>query len=819
MAELAPGLTNNTPNVNQITISGALAYDNVFLIDGVDVGDNLLARPDDLYIEDAVDETQILTSGISAEYGRFSGGVVNAVTRSGGNLFSGSVRSNLSNAAWTDETPIEKANGQERQSKMDRYYEGTFGGPIMRDRMWFFFAGRSQSSETSLSLPVSSAAFQQTDDQNRWELKVTATPWTNQRVQLHYLDRRQNSVRPSIPITIDPTVRDEQNIPGHLLVANWNGVVSNRFFATAQYSQKANHPRFGNTSTRLEDSPFLTIGRVSPGGLHFGSRYFDRNDPEDRDNRQVTGSVSYFGSRPGFGTHDVKAGVEVFSLILRGGNSQSSTGYIFNTDFASVAGKPVTEASGRVVPVWLPGATSIGNSIPTRGAEMNITTTAFYVQDRWTPTSRLSLDLVLRFEHASSDATVVSTPVSAQSLAPRLGATYDLRDNGRTVVSASYAHYAGCYSSSVFGRNTTVGNPARVTSVYTGPAGQGYDFAPAFNLSNYSVVAGLFPTANIFLDDDLHSPLTREFTLSAGQQIGDGAVRAMYVWRHATGLVESFIDDPSATGKTRVSDNGVVFGTFDNVYYRNSDAAVRDYQAFELQGNYRILSNWTVAGHWTVQLKNEGNFEGEATNQPGIGSVLGDYPEILVEARNFPMGRLEDYQQHKVRLWSNYQLNLGRIGSFDVTPLWRYNSALTYSLAANNVPLSVIQRAQNPGYARLPGSGANGSQALFFGERGGEEFDGYALVDLGVTYRVPVWKSAAPWLKFEVLNLMNNDKLIGWDTTVTADQASALDANGLPTGYVQGARFGQGTSTAHYPRPRPGLTGGRTFLGAFGLRF
>lgn len=819
VAELAPGLTNNTPNVNQVTISGAVAYDNVFLLDGVDIGDNLFARPDDLYIEDAIDETQVLTSAISAEYGRFSGGVVNAVTKRGGNVFSGTIRSNLSNAAWTDETPFEKTNKQERKNKMDRYYEGTFGGPLRRDKAWFFFAGRSQSSETSLTLAQTAAPFQQVDDQNRWELKVTATPVANQTLQVQYLDRRQTSTRPSLPITIDPTASDTQNTPGHLLVANWSGVLSGKFFATAQYSQKANHPRFGNTSTRLQDSPFLTIGRVSPGGLQFGPLYFDRSDPENRDNDQLTGSVSYFGSRPGWGTHDLKGGVERFSLVLQGGNSQSSTGYLFNTDFASVAGKPVTEASGRVVPVWIPGATSVGNTLPTRGAELDITTTSFYVQDRWTPTSRLTMDLGLRYEHVSSVATGDSPSVDAQSLVPRLAAAYELDGAGRTVVSASYAHYSGRYTSSIFGRNTPVANSGRVTSVYNGPAGQGYDFAPAYDLANYSVVSGSFPTANIFLDEGLHSPLTREVAVTAAQQIGAGALRATYVWRQATGLVESFIDDATAAGKTTVIQKGVTFGTFDNVYYRNTDASVRDYQALELQGNYRVRPNWTVAGHWTLQLKNEGNFEGEAANQPGIGSVLGDYPEILVEGRDFPMGRLDDYQQHKVRVWSNYQLGLGRFGAVDITPMWRYNSALTYSLAAGSVPLSAIQRSRNPGYARLPGSGANGSQTLFFAERGSEQFAGYGLVDLAATYQVPVWKSLRPWLKLEVLNAFNNDKLIGWDTTVTVDATSALDANGLPTGYTRGARFGQGTSTANYPRPRPGLTGGRTFLGAFGLRF
>ena len=69
------------------------------------------------------------------------------------------------------------------------------------------------------------------------------------------------------------------------------------------------------------------------------------------------------------------------------------------------------------------------------------------------------------------------------------------------------------------------------------------------------------------------------------------------------------------------------------------------------------------------------------------------------------MGRLDDYQQHKVRVWSIYNVDLGRFGALDVTPMWRYNSALTYSLAANSVPLSAVQRARNPGYARLPGIG------------------------------------------------------------------------------------------------------------------
>src|SRR4029453_1331603 len=89
LAELAPGLTDNTPNNNQVTIGGAFAYDNVFLMDGVEINDNVLGQPNNLFIEDAIQEQQVLTSGISAEYGRFSGGVVNGITKNGGKPFPG----------------------------------------------------------------------------------------------------------------------------------------------------------------------------------------------------------------------------------------------------------------------------------------------------------------------------------------------------------------------------------------------------------------------------------------------------------------------------------------------------------------------------------------------------------------------------------------------------------------------------------------------------------------------------------------------------------------------------------------------------------
>lgn len=813
VAELSPGLTNNTPNANQVTINGAFAFDNVFMLDGVDINDNLLGYPDNLFIEEAVAETQVLTSALSAEFGRVSGGVVNLVTKRGGDLFSGSLRTNLSNPAWTDETPFEKANNQQRLDTMNRYHEGVLGGPLQRQKLWFFLAGRTEETSSTVTLPQTAAALPQSDKAHRWELKLTATPWANQTLQGQYTQRRQSGVRPSIPITIDPNAPDSVEQPGSVLVANWNGVVGRRFFATAQYSAKENHPRYGNSRTALIDSPFLTIGRVAPGGLHYNAPYFDRTDPEDRDNYQMTGSLAWLVSTPKLGTHDLKTGAEYFVAIGRGGNSQSSTGYIFNTDYLTEGGRPVFDSNGRIVPLWMPNATSQAETIATRGAELRIKTTSLYVQDRWVATPRMTLDLGLRFENARSAATGDIKGVNANSWMPRLAATFDLEGSGRTVAGTSFSVYSGKYVQNYINRNTAVGNPARVTRVYVGPSGQGLDFAPAFDPGNYVTVNGTFPTANVFFADDLSSARTNEFTLWAGRDFARGTVRATYVWRNTGNLIETFTDDPSAAGRTSVVVDGHSYGVFDNVYYRNSDEPVRQYRGLVFQAEYRPRASVTFGGHWTVQLRNHGNFEGESANNPGTGSVFGDYPEIFVTERNNPDGRLDDFQRHKVRVWTIVNVDFGRLGSLDVAPLWRYNSALTYSLTAN-VPLSAIQRANDPGYVRVPTS-----QTIFFGERGSQQFAGYGLVDLAATYQVPVWQRIRPWVKLEVLNVLNNDKLIAWNTAVAADPNGPADANGLPAGYTPSGTFGRGTATTHYPRPRPGMTGGRTFLAALGVRF
>ena len=123
---LAPGVVPNGPQQSDgsrnIVMSGALSYENLFLVNGVTVNENLRGQALLLYIEDAIQETKISTGGISAEYGRFQGGVVNMVTKSGGDIFSGSFRTSFTNDAWRALTPFP---GDQVVSSLTPTYEAT----------------------------------------------------------------------------------------------------------------------------------------------------------------------------------------------------------------------------------------------------------------------------------------------------------------------------------------------------------------------------------------------------------------------------------------------------------------------------------------------------------------------------------------------------------------------------------------------------------------------------------------------------------------------------------------------------------------------
>ena len=135
------------------------------------------ATPQNLFIEDAIEETQVLTSGITAEYGRFTGGVVNAVTKSGGNNFSGQLADELRRTRpGRRQTPFERCDpavtcrdlqpGDAAARRAAVHPRGhASAGRSCRDRLWFFGAGRLSETTDATPLPQTGLPNTLTDRQ------------------------------------------------------------------------------------------------------------------------------------------------------------------------------------------------------------------------------------------------------------------------------------------------------------------------------------------------------------------------------------------------------------------------------------------------------------------------------------------------------------------------------------------------------------------------------------------------------------------------------------------------------------------------------
>jgi len=400
----------------------------------------------------------------------------------------------------------------------------------------------------------------------------------------------------------------------------------------------------------------------------------------------------------------------------------------------------------------------------------------------------------VRWEKTNNSGTDKVNTINANSFVPRLGATYDPLGNGKYVIQGSYAEYQSAYNLALFTNGTSTGNQGYLYGPYIGPAGQGRNFAPGFDPNNYALIFAGSPTQNTAFAKDVSSPLTKEFSFSIGTQLPKaGYLRLTYQNRKVSDFLEAFttIDN----GQKTIVVKGVT-APADITIYKNSNLPKREYQAVLLQGRYSLTPQWSVEGNWTHQIQNDGNYESQVGQTIGTAGI-GFKPEFFEEDRIAPDGRLSGYEADVIRLWTIYNLGLGRAGDLSLSLLANYNSPLTYSFAASNVPLTAIQLSKDPGYAQQPGT-----QTLYFGKRGSQEYNAWTIVDFAARYSIPFFRSLGPWAKVDVRNVLNDTTLIRFRTTVRPDPNSPKDAFGLPTGFIKSSTFGQGRTTADYNTPR-----------------
>ena len=445
IVNLTPGVSNSGFRSSTPVMAGAPSYENLYMVNGVVINENVRGEILDLFIEDAVDETTTSISGISAEYGRFTGGVVNAITKSGGNQFNGSFRINLSNESWESATPLTTSQTDD----INEVYEATLGGFVVKDHLWFFAAGRDRSTADTAFTDITRTAYPRTEEEVRTEVKLTVSPSASHSIIGSYLDIERDRTNTDFGTILDErSLNPNRGDPQQITSINYTGILNKSFFVEAQWSER--EFTIGDGSGGPRDLIDGTLIRTRGEGFRYWSPTFcGPCDNEERNNENLLAKGSYFLSTDNAGTHDIVFGYDTFEDIRFVVNHQTGSDFtVYGTDvIRDAAGDPVIDpASGSAIPVFGgPGSTpwirwfAVFNEDLAQPTSFN--TNSFYVNDSWQLNDKWSFNIGVRYDENDGIDSSGTQVADDSKFAPRLGANYDVKGDGDLIVRASWATY------------------------------------------------------------------------------------------------------------------------------------------------------------------------------------------------------------------------------------------------------------------------------------------------------------------------------------------------------------------------------------------
>jgi outer membrane receptor for ferrienterochelin and colicin len=846
---LAPGVNQNGPN--GVSISGAQSTENLYTVNGVVITDNVRSTPNTLFIEDAIQETTTTTSGVEAQYGRFTGGVINTITKSGGNTFSGSLRSTFTNDAWQSTSGYRTATGVNPQegifvNKAIPTFEATLGGPIMKDKVWFFGSGRyfDTSDAVSSLTRFTNVAYTSGAKELRYEGKLTLTPFQSQTLTASYMAVKHDDVNysyTSIPVSDLASIYNRQ-LPQEQLALNYNGVVTNSFFVEAQYSRRKF--TFENSGGIYMDPVQGTVIRDLSRGVSYNAPIFcGICGPEKRDNNDYTIKGTYFLSTPSLGSHNIVGGYDNYGGQRLSNNYQSGSNFVLYTFGASVVQGsniyPVIPA-GTELDWWPVLQQSQGSDLRTQSA---------YLNDSWRLSNRLSFNIGVRYD--KNDATDAAGNVTSKdsTFSPRLAAIFDVTGTGKLRVTASYAKYVAALQETQAGSGATLaGTPADFYWYYDGPGintnPNGPFLSPQAALTqvfNWFTAAGCLPNplattctipqggapsiggVNVQIQNSLASPSVKEYALGFAGNFGTtsrGSFRADIVRREYTDYYDLKKDLTTGTVTSPFGarqDLGLVVNSSD---YR------REYTGLHTQFQYRLGERLDIGGVWTWSHL-IGNLVGETS---GSGPVRGGdhvYPEYFSRSWENPVGDLSQDMRHHVRVWGTYDLPVpARFGSLSFSAIQSWDTGLPYAAVGT---IKTGAYVTNPGYLTPPAS-----EPYYFTSRNAYRTEDIYRTDLQMNFSYRIAGGLEIFLVPQVFNVFNAQHISSVNATVNTNfnstslaafnpftnsspvecpQGTALaTCKTMGANYQKGSLFGTPTSQASYQTPR-------YFQFSVGLRF
>jgi hypothetical protein len=770
----APGV-NLTPGTNpNPSVHGSLAGNNTWLYDGIDTTDPTTGTFGGNLNFEAIQEISVITSGLSAEFGRGTGGYVNVITKSGTNQFAGSAKVVMTNDTWNSQnttsalscptaaTCKEVSLARTKFDHVNPRYALTLGGPFWLDHVWFFGAYESADNTTGQqSTPVSLENFQQTTKDRFWDGKITAqlTPSLTAAVR--------GSSSPTTGFIVNYAFL---GAPGELIAYTGQDQTSQTYAGfmtgvfgpdlTGEIQGNWNGPGSNASKHGIDVYPFAGAGPVhysEANGFQFNGPTFDGF--VNRPRQGVTGAGTYY-VQIGGNSHSFKAGVDWQHLT-----SSSQFGFVGNQFFLDKSFNFTTRIADPdqrrdyAAPV---ASTSEGTII------------AAYARDRFELGKHLFFELGLRYEHQKSNDDISRTTVNAGTVSPRISASYDVFGTGKSLVVGTYGRfYQFVLQTFSDGLGQNVQQATYDNFVWDGTK---YVFQ--------GHVAGAGSSATV--SPDLKPPYVDEGTIGFRQQIGNTiGVSVTGIYRKWNDLIDNVPTFDSNRNRT--------------ILFTNYGPADRKFYGVEFVFDKRFSQHWNAnaAYAWgkttgnsfvntSSSLGDYLNSNCRTTIDPTIGTN-GVIPCSIVDEGPNVTGQTGLSINHTIHAAGAYTQSVGPV-----------NLALGLGGLFETGVRYQKQRTVN---VLFPGTTVNAgpTETYLYEPLGAETTPSIYEIDTSLEATFTVWRSIELGLKGEVFNVTNVQRPVTVNNLTWCDDATQ-PANSSCS--IARATFGSATSRGSFQAPR-----------------
>jgi outer membrane receptor protein involved in Fe transport len=704
-------------------VYGSTGSENAYYIDGVNTtGVHYAEQMKELQFE-FIQEMQVKTGAYAAEFGRATGGMINVITKSGGNEFHGD------GFAYYDNNSLQSSLKPEvlkfRNENAGSYVVNSFkrqdygvdlGGYLLKDKIWFFGAydkvkqitdRETVKDFTPYGGPAIGAIYPVDRNRDLWSAKLTwrMTP-NHSLIASGFGDPTVDSGPIRGLAGPESTFMGENILGGTDKTAKYEGVLGTNWVVNAQASQ--------HLERDLESGPGVSIKRIRDnrselyaqtgtelmsGGLDYVTQNRFRRD-------DYRGDVSYFLNNFG-GDHEFKVGAE-YEKVLPTNSAYHSGGdriwwRCLRGHLLSTGCEPGFDYyQHEVFLTERPpgGATdpNIGNYLRepfvANGRSDN---TALYLQDSWRPGSNLSLNLGIRWERQKlfdRFGTVVAD--IKDEWAPRLGVVWDPSGKGTSKVFANWGSFYETMPTDIIyrafgGEITTLMANKDLNSIACDPVWNAKILAATGRGGCRTVGGSTEP-----VDPNLKGQYISEYVLGAEHEVvKDWIFGAKYIHRSLERVVE---DSLSADTNYYIGNpgEGLLQSSLDQsyTYTYTQPKPKRVFNGVEISVRKRYTNNWQMVASY-LYSKLEGNYDGTfqaSTGQldPNINSAF-DYAEFQIHNS----GLLTNDRPHQFRVSGSYTFNFGL--DVGLSAYWRSGvpiTAMGYNELYRNYELYLSNRGE-----------------------------------------------------------------------------------------------------------------------------